>query len=358
VHVRRLAVLTMFVAVLAVALAGVTVAGQTRSSSTANAQKAWTPPRAADGHPDISGVWAHNAATPLERPKELEGRAMLTDDELKALQRKAAELFDGNGDAAFGDAIYVAALRNILGTEKGFKSRDVTTGDYNSFWIVDRWFEKRTSLITDPSDGRLPPVTEAAQKRRAETAEYRKQHPFDGPEDIQLGERCITGSVPMLGAGYNNYYQIVQNPTSVAINMEMRHDTRMIQIGNRAHLPQSVRLWLGDPVGRWEGDTFVIDTTNFRPDSPVTFGGGSSEKMHLIERLSRVDPETLKYEVTLNDPGTWTKPWTAVLLMKKSKDQIYEYACHEGNEAMSGTLHGERVKEQQKAQQTSTSGSR
>ena len=316
------------------------------------AQKGWTPPRGPDGHPIISGVWAHNAATPMERPEELVGRAELTDDELAAMQRASAELFDGNGDAAFGDAVYLAALRNVLGKQKGFTSRDAGTGDYNSFWTVDRWFEKRTSLITNPADGRFPPLTPEGQKRRAAAAERRKLHPFDGPEDIPLGERCVTGSVPMFGgglvAGYNNYYQIVQTPGSVAVNMEMRHDTRMIPLTSRDHLSKNVHLWLGDPIGRWEGDTLVVDSTNFRDDSPVGYGGATAN-MHLTERFSRVGPETLKYEATVDDPSTWTKPWTAVLYMRESKDQIYEYACHEGNEAMSGTLRGERVKEQKAA---------
>lgn len=341
--------------IAAVSLAGLTLAAQTAAPSNG---KAWTPPRGADGHPEISGVWEHNAATPLERPDELAGRATLTDDEVGRLKQKAAELFDGNGDAAFGDAVYIAALHNVLGKEKGFKSRDVTTGDYNSFWVVGRWFENRTSLITDPPDGKLPPQTEESKKRQAEAAEYRKAHPFDGPEDIALGERCITGSVPMLGAGYNNYYQIVQSPAGVAVNMEMRHDSRMIPIAKRQHLPGNVRLWLGDPVGRWEGDTFVVDSTNFRRDAAAGRGAGS-EKLHLIERFTRVSPDTLKYEVTVDDPGTYTTPWTAVLFMKSSKDQIYEYACHEGNEAMYGTLNGTRVQEKNAREKgTKTTGSR
>lgn len=345
-HQRHTAARRTFVAlVAAVTVAGATVAGQTTPSKTTKATgKAWTPPRAADGHPDISGVWEHNAATPLERPDELRGRALLTDDEKIELERTAAQLFNGEGDAAFGDTIYLAALRNVLGREKGFKSRDATTGDYNSFWIVGRWFENRTSLITDPPDGQIPALTAEAQSANAARAAYRKEHPFDGPEDIAVGLRCITGSVPMLGAGYNNYYEIAQAPTHVAVNMEMRHDSRMVPITNRPHLPSGVRLWLGDPIGRWEGDTFVVDTTNFREDSPA--GRGSpSEKMHIIERFSRVGPESLKYEATVDDPGTFTKPWTAVLYMKKSKDQIYEYACHEGNHAMYGTLNGARVTE-------------
>jgi hypothetical protein len=163
----------------------------------------------------------------------------------------------------------------------------------------------------------------------------------------------VTGNVPMIGAGYNNYYEIVQSPAAVAINMEMRHDTRAVPITNRQHLPSSVRLWLGDPIGKWEGDTFVVDSTNFKADAALFVPGG--EKLHLIEKFTRVDPETLKYEVTINDPSTFTKPWTAVLFMKKSKDHIYEYACHEGNEAMAGTLGGERVKEKQRAAKNASS---
>jgi hypothetical protein len=338
-----------------VSLAGVSLVAQTAAPAR---KQAFTVPRAADGHPDISGVWEHNAATPLERPDELAGRAVLTDDEVARLKQKAGELFDGNGDAAFGDSVYIAALHNVLGNQKGFTSRDTATGDYNSFWVVGRWFENRTSLITDPPDGKLPPVTADAKKRQADGAAYRKEHPFDGPEDIALGERCITGSVPMIGAGYNNYYQIVQSPTHVAVNMEMRHDSRMVAIGDRPHLPGNVRLWLGDPVGRWDGDTFVVDSTNFRRDA--TAGRGSSDKLHLIERFSRVGPETLKYEVTVDDPGTYAKPWTAVLFMKSTKDQIYEYACHEGNEAMYGTLNGTRVQEKKAltGKTTKTSSSR
>lgn len=358
-HQRHLATLSVFLALIAVPLVGATLAGQTAVPSTPSTRKARTPPRRPDGHPDISGVWTHNAATPLERPAELAGRAFLTDEELAALQQKAAELFTGDGDAAFGDSVYVAALRNVLGKEKGFKSRDAATGDYNSFWVVDRWFEKRTSLISDPPDGKLPPLTAEAQERRAAAAEHRRLHPFDGPEDIALSERCITGSVPMLGAGYNNYYQIVQTPTHVGINMEMRHDTRMIPLVNRPHLPTNVRLWLGDSVGRWEGDTLVVDTTNFRNDSPIGAGGGAATaNTHLVERFSRVGPNSLRYEVTVDDPATWTKPWTAVLNMRSSKDQIYEYACHEGNEAMTGTLNGERVKEKTAKQAVKTTSSR
>jgi hypothetical protein len=352
--------MTLFAAFAAViAMTGVNLAGQAAGKSGApEVRSGWTAPKGPDGHPDLSGIWEHNAATPLQRPDELNGRAMLTDEELKQMERKSAEIFKADGDAAFGDSVYTATLRNVLGTEKGFSSRDTTTGDYDAFWVVGRWFEKRTSLIENPADGKLPAVTDAARERRREQAEYRRQHPYDGPEDIALGQRCITGSVPMLGAGYNNYYQIVQTPQTFAVNMEMRHDTRMVNIGTRPHLPKDVRLWLGDPVGHWEGEQFVVDTTNFRDDSPVGQGGGATPTTHLVEKFSLAAPDTLRYEATMDDPATWTKPWTAVLYMKRTKDLIYEYACHEGNEAMVGTLNGARVQERKAEGKGTSTGSR
>ena len=303
-------------------------------------RRAYTPPRAGDGHADLSGVWSHNSATPFERPKELADREFLTEQEVANLKANAAELFNGNTDAAFGDSVFLAALRK----NDNFKSTD-STGNYNHFWLVDREFDNRTSLINDPKDGRLPPMTEDAKKAQAAAAERRKLHPFDGPEDINLSERCITGSVPMFGAGYNNYYEITQSAGFVAINMEMRHDTRVIPIGARPHLASGVNQWLGDPRGHWEGDTLVIESSNFHEYGRV----GPTHKL-ITEKLSRFDPTTLRYEVTVNDPETYSKPYTAVLFMKQSKDQVYEYACHEGNEAMTGTLGGERVLEKKKAE--------
>jgi hypothetical protein len=339
------------VVVIAVVMLVIPLGAQTAAPDTKTAPKAWTPPRASDGHADLSGVWSHNSATPFERPKELEGRAFLTDEEVANLKANAAELFNGDTDAAFGDSVFLAALRK---SDK-FKSTDVT-GNYNHFWLVDREFDNRTSLISDPPDGRLPPLTESAKNRQAAAAERRRLHPFDGPEDINLSERCISGSVPMFGAGYNNYYEIVQTPTYVGINMEMRHDTRVIPIGDRPHIANNLRQWLGDPRGHWEGDTLVVDTTNFRGgESGGGFSGGLSSNAHVTEKFTRTNPDTLRYEVTVNDAETYARPWTAVLFLKQSKDQVYEYACHEGNEAMTGTLGGERVKEKKAAEATKSS---
>src|SRR5229473_2558859 len=189
-HFRNL----LFAGALAFALVltlGSATAQTQPAKAKGGASSTWKTPRTADGQPDLQGVWANNNATPLERPKELEGRQFLTDAEVVALKAKAGELFSGDGDAAFGDSVFLAALANAKGSEKGFKSRDVTTGDYNSFWIVARDFDNRTSLITDPPDGRIPPMLPEAEKRQAALAEARKLPRADGPEDLPLSQRCI-----------------------------------------------------------------------------------------------------------------------------------------------------------------------
>ncbi len=301
----------------------------------------WTAPRTVDGQPDLQGVWANNIATPLERPKELEGRALLTDQEVAAFKKKAHELFGGNSDAAFGDSVYRSVLANVNGTASGFKTLDGETGDYSSAWTVEREWENRTSLITDPADGRLPAMTSEGQKRRAASAAARTRRP-DGPEDRALQERCITYGSPQLTAGYQSYSQILQTSNAVIIETEMIHDARIIPLDGRPHLPSTVQQWLGDSRGHWEGETLVVDTTNYKLAS---FMSMSSEKLHVIERFTRTGPESLKYEITINDPGTWTKPWSLMIPLKLSPDPIVEYACHEGNYGLQGILAGARAEE-------------
>ncbi len=304
-------------------------------------QQTWTPPRMPDGRPDFQGVWVNNGATPLERPKELAGRALLTDAELSAMKNKARELFGGAGDAAFGDTVFEATLANVLGTRTGFKSTDGTTGDYSSVWTVERDWDQRTSLITDPPDGRMPALTPEGQKRRAfnrTTTERRAA----GPEDRLLQERCITYGSPSLVAGYQSGYQIVQTANSVAIETEMIHDSRLLPLNAGPHLPSSVRQWLGDSRARWEGDALVVDTTNYKPRS---FMGISSEKLHVTERFSRTEPEFLQYSITIDDPDTWTKPWSLMIRLRKADHPLYEYACHEGNYGMEGILAGARAED-------------
>jgi hypothetical protein len=317
------------------------VAPQTALAKTTSGKGTWTPPRTPEGHPDLQGFWANNNATPLERPKELAGRATLTDAELTAMKKKAHELFGGNGDAAFGDAVYLTVLANVLGTKTGFKSTDGETGDYSSVWTIERDWENRTSLITDPPDGRMPAMTPEAQKRR-EAARAAMTRPATGPADRSLSERCITYGSPQLMAGYQSYYQVVQTPKSVMIMTEMIHDARIIPLDGGPHLPSALQQWFGDSRGHWEGDTLVVDTTNYKPRA---FMSVSSEKLHVTERLSRSGPETLQYEITIDDPGTWTKPWSLMIPLRHSPEPVYEYACHEGNEGLAGILSGARAEE-------------
>jgi hypothetical protein len=205
---------------------------------------------------------------------------------------------------------------------------------------VEREWDNRTSLITDPSDGRLPPLTSEAQKRQASVTAIRGRRP-EGPEDRSLSERCITFGAPRLAAGYNSYYQIVQSPDSVAIVMETIHDARIIRLDGSPHPPSAIQTWLGDSRGHWEGDTLVVDTANYKAGAFMN----ASEKLHVIERFTRTGPGTLKYEVTVEDPKTWTKPWSVRIPLSRSEDAIYEYACHEGNLSMAGILAGARAEE-------------
>jgi hypothetical protein len=298
-------------------------------------------PRTADGKPDLQGFWANNNATPLERPKELAGRATLTDEEVAAMKKKAHELFGGESDAAFGDSVFLAALSNVQGTKKGFKSVDGETGDYSSVWTVERDWDNRTSLITDPPDGRIPAMTADAQKRR-QAALAATQRPATGPEDRSLSERCITYGSPQLTEGYQSQYQVVQTPTSVAIMTEMIHDARVIPLDGHPHPPAAVQQWMGDSRGHWEGDTLVVDTTNYKPRA---FMSVSSAQLHVVERLSRSAPETLKYEITIDDPDVWTKPWSLMIPLRQTSNRVFEYACHEGNKGLTGILAGARAEE-------------
>ena len=302
--------------------------------------KKWTTGRTVDGQPDLQGVWSNNLATPLQRPAQWAGKATLTDVELDDLKRAAAEVIEGDGDAQFGDALVLAALEHV----RNAVSSDPGTGNYNQFWVAEREFENRTSLITDPPDGRLPPYTPEALKRRADAAEERKLHPADSFASRGLSERCITWGVPRVQAAYNSHFQILQTRTHFVFYGEMAHDARIIPIDGRPHLPAAVRGWLGDSRGHWEGDTMVVETENF---SAKTNFQGANEHLRLVERFTRASPDVLNYEVTVTDPTTWTRPWTLMIPLRRTNELIYEYACHEGNYAMSNILAGARAQEQE-----------
>jgi hypothetical protein len=304
---------------------------------TAKAGNNWTPPRTPDGRPDLQGVWVSNSATPLERPKALEGKPLLTDAEVAELKKRAARLFKDGGasDFASGDNAFLAAYANV----EQYKNPNISTG--GSSEMIEREFDNRTSLIVDPPDGKIPPMTPAGQQRLATLdAAAAGRHSPTGPEDLTNFMRCITFGVPRLGgnfgAGPYSYYQILQTPEYVVFFTETIHEARIIPLDGRPHLPRNIRQWSGDSRGRWEGKTLVVDTTNF---SPKSYFMGSAENLHLVERFTRISPDTLNYEVTLEDPTTWTKQWTAAIHLKQSQEAIYEFACHEGNyDTMLGIL--------------------
>jgi hypothetical protein len=298
------------------------------------------------GDPDLQGVWASDSATPMERPRALAGREFLSDEEVVLLQRRAAELFAGETDAAFGDSVYQA----VLNEAETFVSTD-TTGNYNQFWLTDRWFENRTSLIVDPADGRIPPLTLEAQARQEALRTERNSDAGEsqlpgGPEDFNAGLRCTGGRVPMTGRGYNSNYQIVQAPGYVVINMEMMHDARIIPLDGRPHGSSNIRTYVGDSRGHWEGNTLVVETTNLKSGGR-TISASTGENLRLIERFSRVNANSLRYEFTVDDPDTWTEPWTAAIFMRPAPGTglMYEFACHEGNYAIGNSLRGARANE-------------
>ena len=334
---RVLAVL----ALLAFVFGAPSVAGQARGASPAKlrALDAWTPVLGPDGHPDLQGVWLNNSATPLERPKLLEGRQFLTDAEVTELRRRADRLFKGtNADFAGGDAVFLAALADI----DRFKS---STATGSTFEMIEREFDNRTSLIVDPPDGRIPALTAEAQQRKA-AADAIRRRPFEGPEDLNHVERCLTYGVPRLsgnntGAGPLGFYAIVQTSAYVVLFLEAVHEARIISLDGQPHLPPAVRQWRGDSRGRWDGQSLVVDTTNFSASNNFM---GSSDHLHLIERFTRVAPDRIDYEITIDDPTTWTKPWTAVIRLKQSTERLFEYACHEGNyEVVRGMLAAARA---------------
>ncbi len=295
-------------------------------------QPAWTPPRTVDGQPDLQGVWTNATITPLERPADLVGKTFFTKAEAATYEQKVVA--DANVDRRRSDI-----------------STDVALAYNEAWWDRGTKVVKtlRTSLIVDPADGKLPALTADGERRAAALAEQARLHPADGPESRRLTERCIlwpTAGPPMLPSAYNNNYQIFQNREYVAIAIEMIHDVRIIPLdtfmNKRPHLPSNLQQWLGDARGHWEGNTLVVETTNF---TDKTRFRNTSDKLRLTERFTRTDPDTILYEFTVYDPATYTKPWTAQVTMSKSPSRVYEYACHEGNYGMVGILAGARAEE-------------
>lgn len=290
-------------------------------------------PKASAQSRSLEGIWNFATLTPLERPSDLGDKEFLTPTEAdtwvkQTLERNNRDRRDGGADVDVGRA------------------------------VNDHWFDRgtglaalsgriRTSLVTDPADGRVPPLTADARARAAARAAEARQHPADGPENRSLQERCLSFNAgpPILPGPYNNYVQIFEMPGYVIISSEMIHDARIVPLDGRPHLPAAVRSWLGDSRGRWDGNTLVVDTTNVNGRAGVR---GSDENLHLVERFTRADDTTLLYEFTVDDPTVFTKSWSAALPMTKSTDRIYEYACHEGNYALPNILRGARDEERRR----------
>ena len=307
----------------------------------------WMVSRTSDGQPDLQGVWANNSVTPLERPEVWAGKATLTGEELAELKVAAAAVTSSGLDAQFGDQVVLAALAGISDAD----SYDSGTGNYNQFWLVDRDFDhNRTSLVVDPADGRIPPRTVEAQRAGRGVRRPVITPKADSWTDRPLSERCLTFGVPNLFAGYNSYYQIIQNRNHVVILGEMIHDARIIPIDGPPHASDTIRQLHGDSRGHWEGDTLVVETTNY---SDLGRFWNAGDEFRLIERFTRVGPETLHYEITFDDPTTWTRPWTILIPLAHSGDPIFEYACHEGNIGMEGILSGYRAEERRVASEGS-----
>ena len=333
----------------------VVVAGQ--------APDGWTVPRMADGRPDLGGIWASDSATPFERPEVLGDRTTLTDEEVAAIQEHATKTASAGGDAVFGDSPFLRGLASLQEPKEDRPSAPPVakrkllpvgkgTGGYGQQWMGNRWFDNRTSLIVDPPNGRLPPRTTEAEERAKRRRAARNAPPPAGPETVSQeldrldrGVRCRGGSPLLSGRGYNSNYQIFQSADYVGIQIEMHHETRLIPIDEAAPSQVGSPSVMGSSRGHWEGDTLVVETTNL-----LRGANGSTPDVRVTERFSRVGPEQLQYEYTLDDPSTWTRPWTARIFLRPAPGTgaIYEYACHEGNYAAELSLRSTRAAEARK----------
>ena len=297
-------------------LSTVTITAQAAKSKVA---------RVPDGHPDLQGTWDFAQLTPFERPGAYAGKESISDEEAEEFAQQRIE--NGNKDKRDGGA-----------------AADVERA-YNDFWWdFGKRVAKQTSLVVDPPDGRIPAATAAAVKRAAD-----RRGKYDNPEERPLAERCVLGfnsGPPMVPSAYNNNMQLVQTRDTVVILNEMIHSARIVSLTGRRHAPREIRSLTGDSIGHWEGDTLVVDTTNFSQDAGFR---GATANMHLIERFTRQDPDTLRYEFTVEDPATWARKWSASIPMTRTNELIYEYACHESNYGMEGVLKGARFEDQLKA---------
>jgi hypothetical protein len=327
----------LLVVIAVMLIAAMPAAGQATSAAAKTngaTAKPYTAPRTPDGQPDLQGFWTNTTYTPLERPKNVT-KEFYTREEALAQIKEAADVESDQTEPGTIPDVHYDFTQFGLDRSQGGMALNL-----------------RTSLIVDPADGKIPPLTAEGQKRAAERAEARKRMggATDAVQNQPLSVRCIImdrAGPPMLAGAYNNNYQIVQIPGYVMILVEMIHDVRIIPLDGRPHLPQNVRQWMGSYVGHWEGQTLVVETTNFNGKNPFQ---GSSENMRLTERFTRVSDDTIRYQFTIDDPSTWTRPWSAEVPMKKTIGPMFEHACHEGNYGLYNTLAGARAEEKRAAE--------
>ena len=308
------------------------------ASATSQAAKAWTPPRTPDGRPDLQGYWTNDTFTPLERPPELAGKELFTEEEAAAYLKRRLDQFlaQPKDNIHYDDAVWQG--------ENYAKEPN-----------------RHTSLIVDPRDGRIPPLTPEAEQRAAALAAARRSSgPADSAQSRSLAERCISwGTVgpPMIPPTYNANLQILQGRGYVVILNEMIHDGRIIPLDGRPHVGRHIRQLAGDSRGHWEGDTLVVDTTNFT--DKTNFRGAprntrqdivASDALHVVERFTRVDADRIRYQFTVEDPATWTRPWSGEIPIRRFEGPLFEYACHEGNYALVHLLNGARAEEKAAAE--------
>src|SRR5712692_3075301 len=338
---RVLASISALVFTVVPALGQATTAAP-KATTAAAAKGTWTAPRTPDGQPDLQGVWTNNTVTPLQRPKGLAGKEFYTEAELADVQKRQRErlaLDEQEGEPA--------------ANHSGIEGAPPETVHYDHAQFGLDWLQskvawnRRTSLLVGP-EGTIPPLTPAARDRIASRRAKEKGHELDGPENRPLAARCLVREnvgPPLLPTRYNSNLQIAQGPGYVTIETEEIHDVRVIPLDGRPHLPKNVHQWMGDSRGHWEDHTLVVDTTNFTDLNP--FPG--AQNLHVIERLTRVDEDTILYQFTVEDPGMCTKPWSGELPISKIKGQLYEYACHEANYGLENTLRGARVADEEAA---------
>jgi len=334
-------------------------------------------PRTPSGRPDLTGNYDAATLTPLQRPEEFGDNLELTREQAEAIveenqKRRAAR--DANRGPLTEAPPAGGAPPVGVGEEFLETSGAGSVGGYNNFWVdpgndvftIDGKF--RTSIIVDPKNGRMPPMTEAARTRAMERSKLRRPNdgtawwveldgpgPYDGPEMLGISERCIlgfTGAAPTFPSLYNNFKRIVQTDDYVTILIEMVHDARIVRMSSQ-HPPAEVRKWLGDSIGWWDGDTLVVDTTNFLPQSGVR---GGSENAHIVERFTKLANGDVLYRFTVDDPTVWTASWSGEYVWRASEERVYEYACHEGNYAMGNILRGARLLEKEAIERAASGG--